>query len=262
LKVLAAVSREEAARRAAEEIAAVLRRPGRPAVVLSTGRTMVPVFLELVRLHRKGRAPFARALAFQVDELRVPRRDRSSFGHFLKEHLYRKVGLPGRRIHELEGGAGDAGAECARYERELRKAGGGDLVVLGIGANGHVAYLEPGRALAPRTSRVRLSAATRRGLAASGLKPPPREALTMGIETILSARRVLLVAFGRSKAAAVSRAISGRISARCPASYLTLHPRLTVILDRQAASSLWLSAGARRTGPGSRRGRARGRVRA
>jgi glucosamine-6-phosphate deaminase len=237
LKLLAAGDSAEAARRAADAIAEVLRQPGRPKLVLSTGKTMVPIYRDLVRLHRRRRAPFARALAFQVDEL-IGAPGRKSFRFFLERHLLDKVRLSRRRRRFLHAGAPDADAEGARYERELRREGGADLLILGLGANGHIAYLEPGRSLAPHTSRVALSATTRRGLAADGLKPPPRYALTMGIETILSAKRVLLVAYGKSKAQAVAKALSGRVTSRCPASYLTLHPRLTIILDRDAASKI------------------------
>jgi glucosamine-6-phosphate deaminase len=238
LKVFVAGSRAGAARCAAETIAAVLREPGRRTLVLSSGKTMAPIYRELVRLHRAGRAPFARAATFNVDELLVPARDSRSFRTFLERHLSGKVRLSSRRMHFLDGDALDAERECARYEHELARAGGADVVLLGIGVNGHIAYLEPARALPPRTARVRLSVSTRRGLAAAGVRPVPREALTMGLETILSARQVLLVATGASKARIVARALSGRVTPRCPASYLSLHPRLTVILDRDAASRL------------------------
>ena len=253
MKVFVAGSRAVVARQAAETIASVLRGPGRSNLVLSSGRTMVPVYGELVRLHRAGRAPLARAITFCVDELRVPADDPRSFRAFMERHLFRKVRLPERRIHFLSGDAPDAERECARFERELARAGGVDLVLLGIGANGHIAYLEPARALPPRAALVRLSASTRRGLAAAGARPVPREALTMGLETILSAREVLLVATGRSKAAIVARALHGRITPKCPASYLSLHPRLTVVLDREAASKLWLLWSRPRVGPASHR---------
>ncbi|MGH9400439.1 MAG: glucosamine-6-phosphate deaminase [Thermoanaerobaculia bacterium] len=230
--------RAEAALRAAEAVASVLRDPGRRVLVLSSGKTMVPVYGALVRLHRAGRAPLARASAFNVDELCLPASHRGSLRAFMERHLFRKVRLPARRVHFLRGDAPDVESECARYERQLRQAGGADLVLLGIGVNGHIAYLEPAPALAPRTALVRLAASTRRGLRADGVLPEPREALTMGIDTILSARQVLLVATGRSKAAVVARALRGPITPRCPASYLSLHPRLTVILDREAASKL------------------------
>ena len=238
MKVFTAGSREQAARRCAEAIGALLRRPGRRTLVLSSGKTMVPVYRELVRLHRAGQAPLARATSFNVDELCVPAEDPRSFRAFMEQHLFGKVRMPARRVHFLRGDAPDFARECWRYERELGNAGGADLVLLGIGPNGHIAYLEPARALPPRTGPVRLTAATRRGLAADGVRPVPREALTMGIETILTARAILLVATGSSKAKVVARALSGKVTPWCPASYLSVHPRLTVILDREAASRL------------------------
>ena len=129
-------------------------------------------------------------------------------------------------------------AECARYERRLARDGPPDLAFVGIGVNGHVAYLEPGRSLAPRTSPVRLSASTRRSLAADGLRPVPRGALTVGIETILSSDAIVLVASGDRKSRAVALALEGRVTPRRPASFLVLHPRLEVFLDREAARDL------------------------
>jgi glucosamine-6-phosphate deaminase len=236
LEVLA--DRRAVAARAAERIAGVLRRRGRRRLVLASGQTVVPIYDALVRLHRLGRAPFARAETFNLDELRLPPDDPASFRAFMERRLFSRVNLPAERIHFLRGDAADAERECRRYERDLRRSGVPDLALAGIGVNGHVAYLEPGRALAPRTALVKLSAATRRGLSADGVRPVPREALTMGIETILSAREILLVATGRKKAEAVAAAMQGPVSARCPASYLALHPALTVILDRSAAARL------------------------
>ncbi len=223
------------ARRAAEKIAEVLRKRGPRALVLASGMTMVPVYRELVRLHRNGRAPFGRVVTFNLDELLLPPEDLRSFRAFMERHLFSKVDLPRKRVHFLRGDAADAERECRRYEREVARTVL-DLALVGIGENGHVAYLEPGRALAPRTSRVRLSASTRRGLAEDGMRPVPREALTMGIETILSAREILLVATGKEKAPVVAAALREPVTPACPASFLSLHPRLTVLLDRPAAA--------------------------
>ena len=236
LEVLA--DRRAVAARAAERIARVLRRPGPRSLILASGRTVVPIYDDLVRLHRRGRAPFRRAQTFNLDELRLPAEDPKSFRTFMERHLFSRVDLPAGSVHFLRGGAADPEKECRRYERELRRAGPPDLALAGIGVNGHVAYLEPGRALAPRTALVRLSASTRRGLAAGGARPVPREALTMGIETILAAGAILLVATGRDKADAVAATMRGPVTPRCPASFLSLHPDLTVLLDRAAAEKL------------------------
>ena len=199
---------------------------------------MVPVYRGLVRRQREGRGPFAKATTFNLDELAVPAADPRSFRTFMDRHLFSRVDLEKGRIRFLRGDARDATGECARYEDDFARAGPADLALVGIGPNGHVAYLEPGESLAPVTSSVRLSAETRRTLETDGVVPPPRRALTMGIETILSAKAILLVATGGSKAEAVANALRGPVTARCPASYLSLHPRLTLLLDRAAAREL------------------------
>jgi glucosamine-6-phosphate deaminase len=198
---------------------------------------MAPIYRELVRLHGAGQAPFAGTETFNLDELRVAPGDPRSFRSFMERRLFSRVDLPPDRIHFLRGDAAEPERECARYEREISSRPV-DLALVGIGVNGHVAYLEPGESLAPRTARVRLSASTRAQLAADGMRPVPREALTVGLETLLASRRILLVATGREKAAAVADALRGPISARCPASFLSIHPALTVLLDRSAARGL------------------------
>ena len=227
-----------AASRAAEKIAALLRRKPRATLVLASGKTMQPVYRTLAGLHRQGRAPFHRAVTFNLDELAVSPDDPRSFRSFMERRLFSKVDLPADSIHFLRGDAKDPAPECARYEEELARLGPPDLALVGIGANGHVAYLEPGASLPPQTSRVRLSAATRQALAADGVRPVPREALTMGIESILAARAILLVATGLSKARAVAAALRGPVTARCPASFLSLHPGLRVVLDAAAAGEI------------------------
>ena len=223
---------------AATRIAALLRRGGEPVLVLASGKTMVPLYRELALLSGRGRAPFRRARTFNLDELPVAAGDPRSFRAFMERELFSKVPLRRERIHFLRGDAADSEKECRRYERELARFGPPDLALLGIGSNGHVAYLEPGTSLPPVTAPVRLSPSTRRGLAEDGIRPVPRTALTMGLETILKAKELLLVATGRDKAGAVAGALSGRITPRCPASFLTLHAKLTVLLDREAASKL------------------------
>ncbi len=226
------------ARAAAERLAAALRRRGGPVLLLPVGKTAIPVYRVLTRLHAAGRAPFRRATTFNLDELAVPPEDERSFRSFMERHLFSKVDLPRGRIRFLRGDAANPERECARYERAVAREGPADLAFVGIGGNGHVAYLEPGRSLAPRTSLVRLSALTRRGLAADGVRPVPREALSVGIETILSSREILLIASGAKKAGAIAAAVEGPVTAQVPASFLSLHPRLTVLLDRGAASRL------------------------
>ncbi|HEV8611019.1 MAG TPA: glucosamine-6-phosphate deaminase [Thermoanaerobaculia bacterium] len=254
MKVAVFATGADAARAAAERLAATLRRRNGSVLLLPVGKTAGPVYRELARLHAAGRASFRRTTTFNLDELRVAPGDPRSFRSFMERHLFSKVDVDGRLIRFLRGDTADPGRECARYERELRREGPPDVAVVGIGVNGHVAYLEPARSLAPTTSLVRLSESTRRGLAADGVRPAPREALTVGIETILSSRAIVMVAIGRKKAAAVAAALEGPVTPRCPASFLSLHPRLEVLLDRGAASLL---TSARRRSPLARSSRRR-----
>ncbi len=139
-------------------------------LLLPVGKTAVPVYRELGRIHAAGRTSFRRATTFNLDELRIPPDDPNSFRSFMERRLFSKVDLPRDRIRFLRGDASDPERECARYERVLAREGPADVAFVGVGVNGHVAYLEPGRSLAPRTSLVRLSASTRRGLAADGAR--------------------------------------------------------------------------------------------
>jgi glucosamine-6-phosphate deaminase len=234
---------ERAARELARVVAAALLE--NPAIVLGlpTGRTPVPFYRELVALHRAGRVDFSRATTFNLDEFVgiAAASDAGSYRAFMNRHLFDHVNLRRARVHFLNGAAADTGAECRRYERLIRRAGGIDLQLLGLGANGHVGFNEPGRALQPRTHRTRLRPATRRAnapLFGGRLSRVPREALSMGMATILAADRVVLLATGAAKAACVKRMVEGAITTRVPASLLQLHANAEVWLDRAAAAKL------------------------
>jgi glucosamine-6-phosphate deaminase len=209
---------------------------------LPTGRTPVSLYRELVALYRAKRIDFAATTTFNLDEfVGIGARDPRSYRSFMQSHLFDHVNLPARRIHFLDGGASDTAAECARYERAIRSAGGIDLQLLGLGANGHIGFNEPARGLIARTHRTTLTPATRRANAAlfgNRLSDVPSAALSMGMATILHARRIVLLATGGAKAACVARTLNGPITPRVPASFLQLHPAAEVWLDRSAAVRL------------------------
>jgi glucosamine-6-phosphate deaminase len=226
------------ARALAADIARSLR--ARPGMVLGlpTGRTPIPLYRELVRLHRAGRADFRRATTFNLDEfLGLDPRDPRSYRAFMQTHLFGHVNLPPRRIHFLNGATRDVERECRRYERAIDRAGGIDLQILGLGMNGHVGFNEPARALVAWTHGTRLTPATRRANAAlfgNRVGAVPREALSMGMATILHARRIVLLATGRSKARCVQRMIEGPVTPRLPASFLQLHRHAEIWVDQAA----------------------------
>jgi glucosamine-6-phosphate deaminase len=209
---------------------------------LPTGRTPIPLYRELTALCRSYRIDFSRTTTFNLDEfLGVPAHHPGSFRAFMQRHLFDRVNLPPRRIHFLNGAARDATAECARYERAIARAGGIDLQILGLGGNGHIGFNEPATTLRTRTHRTRLTPATRRAnrfLFANRLAAVPHEALSMGMATILHARRVVVLVTGREKARSVDALIDGPLTPKLPASFLQLHQDVEVWLDRAAASRL------------------------
>ena len=230
------------ARAAARDVARALTANPHLVLGLPTGRTPIPLYHELARLHGDGRADFRRATTFNLDEfLGLDGRDERSYRAFMQRHLFDHINVPVRRIHFLNGTAGDVPAECDRYERAIRRAGGIDLQLLGLGLNGHIGFNEPARALAARTHCAKLRPATRRANAAlfgNRLRDVPRHALSMGMATILHARRIVLIATGASKRACVERMIAGPVTPRVPASFLQLHGNTEVWLDRAAANRL------------------------
>jgi glucosamine-6-phosphate deaminase len=230
------------ARALAGDIALRLARNPRLVLGLPTGRTPIPFYEELVGLYRATRVDFSRATTFNLDEfLGLAPDDPRSYRAFMQRHLFDRVNVAPRRIHFLDGASGDVRRECARYERAIARAGGIDVQILGLGLNGHIGFNEPGRALVARTHCTRLKPATRRANAAlfgNRASAVPHEALSMGMATILRARRIVLIATGASKARCVERMIDGPVTPRLPASFLQMHAHAEVWLDRAASDKL------------------------
>jgi glucosamine-6-phosphate deaminase len=230
------------ARALARDVAREVTRRPNLVLGLPTGRTPIPLYRELVGLYQQHRVDFSRATTFNLDEFRsLNGGDPRSYRACMARHLFDHLNLGRRRIHFLNGTARDVAAECERYERAIHRAGGIDLQILGLGTNGHIGFNEPARGLAARTHCARLTRATRLANAAlfgGRLAAVPREALSMGMATILQARRIVLVATGATKARCVERMIRGAVTPRLPASFLQLHANADIWLDRAAASRL------------------------
>jgi len=248
-----------AARAVAAEVAGLIRTrqsEGRTVVLgLATGSTPVGLYAELVRLHREEHLSFAHVITFNLDEYRgLPAGHPLSYRQFMRRHLFDHLDLPAARIHLLDGSVpdGEVEAHCRDYEEKIRAAGGIDLQVLGIGGNGHIGFNEPGSDRSSRTRAVALAPLTRRDAAGDfgGEEHTPCSALTMGVGTILEARRIVLMAWGRHKAGPVHAALEGEITAQVPASFLQEHGQAQFVLDSAAATAL-----ARCGPPGSLGGR-------
>ena len=209
---------------------------------LPTGRTSLGIYHELARLHAAGHADFSRAYTFNLDEfIGLTSKDRRSYCAFMEQHLFQRVNIPPSHVHFLNGRAANLDDECVRYERLIDEIGGIDLLLLGVGANGHIGFNEPARALRARTHRAELTRGTRRAnsdLFGGRLRAVPSDALSMGMATILEASSIVVVATGRTKARAVKSLFTGAISTASPVSFLQLHPDVHALLDRAAAANL------------------------
>jgi glucosamine-6-phosphate deaminase len=233
-RVLQSVAAVAAA--AADEVAAAAARRPDLTIALPTGRTPVPLYDELARRHAAGWNGLAAARGFNLDELVLPRDDPRTFRAFMARHAWGRTGLQRERCDIPDGAARELEAECRRYERAIAAAGGLELAVLGVGADGHVAYNMPGP-VTLATHVVRLPD----GLAASLAVPEqdwPLRAITMGIGTIRQARRIVVIATGETKATAVRALVHGPEDPEWPCSFLGGHPDIEVLLDPSAAARI------------------------
>ena len=247
LPALAFDSASAASAFVAREIATLVRHnhaEGKPTVLgLATGSTPVGLYRELIRLHKHEGLDLSRVVTFNLDEYYpIPRSDSHSYYHWMRETFFNHVNIPPENIHIPDGELAPNMVDefCAEYERKIKAAGGVDIQILGIGRTGHIGFNEPG---SPRTSRTRvvtLDSITRRDAASGffGEENVPSQAITMGVASILDARRVVLMAFGEHKAPVVAKALELPPSEAVTASFLQEHPNATFILDRAAAADL------------------------
>ncbi len=238
--------RDPAVQAIAAEIAALIReraRAGRAcALGLATGSTPRGLYAELVRLHREEALSFGNVTTFNLDEYYpLPPEHVLSYRHYMRTELFDHVDLAPERTHLPSGtvAEADVAAHCENYEATIRAAGGIDLQILGIGRNGHIGFNEPGSPRESRTRLVSLDPLTRGDAVADwGDTAPPRHALTMGVQTILAARRIVMLAWGEGKADIVRAAVEGEVTAQVPASFLQEHPNAQFVLDTAAGSAL------------------------
>ena len=237
----------EASVAAAAEIASLIREraaEGRRCVLgLATGSSPAGIYDELVRLHREDDLSFANVVTFCLDEY-YPMHpgELQSYARFIREHLTDHVDIDPASVHVPDGtiDKSEAAEACRRYEQRIRDAGGIDIQLLGVSRTGHIGCNEPGSERTTRTRMITLDRVTRIDAASEffGAENVPRHAITMGVATILEARRILLIAFGEGKASIVARAVEGDASPSAPVSFLQGHPGAEAFLDEAAASAL------------------------
>ncbi len=241
MEVIIQPTKEAAATLAARIVARELRANPHLVLGLATGATMERVYRQLVRMHQEEKLDFSLCRTFNLDEyVGLFPSDPNSYRHYMNHHLFRHVNIDIRNTHLPNGLAADLDAECRNYEAAMARFGGIDLQLLGIGKAGHIGFNEPLSALRSRTRVKALTPTTIKQNAPffGGEEHMPRRAITMGVGTIIEARRCLLLATGDSKAEVIARAVEGPITSMVSASALQLHPRCTVVVDEEAASKL------------------------
>jgi glucosamine-6-phosphate deaminase len=241
MEVIIQPNLEAAAGLVARIVAHDLRANPHLVLGLATGQTMECVYRHLVRKHREEALDFSLCRTFNLDEyVGLAPTDPNSYRFYMDHHLFQHVNVDRRNTHLPQGTAPDLDAECRRYEGLIRQFGGVDLQLLGIGKAGHIGFNEPLSALRSRTRVKALTPTTIKQNAGffGGEDKMPRRAITMGVGTIIEARRCLLLAIGESKAEIVARAVEGPITSMVTASALQLHPRCTVVVDEAAARDL------------------------
>lgn len=248
MEVVIVESADEVARVSAGLIAETIRSrraEGEGAAIgVATGSSPIGTYRELAALVDSGELDVSGVSAFALDEyVGIPVDHPESYHAVIRRNVTEPLGLDPALVHVPDGLADDIPAACERYEKEIEAAGGVDIQLLGIGANGHVGFNEPTSSLSSRTRQKTLAPRTRADNARFFDSPEqvPVHCVTQGIGTILDAGRLLLVAQGEGKAEAVAQMIEGPLSSVCPASALQLHPDATVVIDRAAASRLRLT---------------------
>ncbi len=241
MKIIKARDYVEMSRKAAHYIAAqVLLKPN-SVLGLATGSTPLGTYQELIRLYHNGEVSFIQVSSFNLDEYySLGPNHPQSYRYFMDENFFKQVDIQAENTHIPDGLSPNPDGFSADYDRQIANAGGIDLQLLGIGSNGHIAFNEPGKVFSAQTRLVDLKEHTIEDNARffDSKDEVPRQAITMGLKSILSAKRILILACGENKADAVKAMLEGPIDPALPASILQLHPNVTLIADEKALGKL------------------------
>ena len=242
MKIIKAKDYEDMSRKAANIISAqVILKPD-CVLGLATGSTPIGAYKQLAAWYEKGDVDFAEVSTYNLDEYRgLSHDDPQSYHYFMRENFFDHINIDLNNTHVPDGSNPDAAAACSEYDKIVAEAGYPDLQLLGIGNNGHIGFNEPGEAFELETHCVNLTPATieaNKRFFDNNEDLVPKEAYTMGIKTIMQARKVLVVANGLAKAKAVKAVVSGPVTPECPGSILQMHPDCILVADEEALSLL------------------------
>ncbi len=216
----------------------VLQKPN-SVLGLATGSTPLKPYSQMIELYKKGVVDFSKVTTFNLDEyVNLDVNDKNSYHSFMHENLFDHINIPEKNINFLDGNAEDPEEECRRYEEKIKAAGGIDIQLLGIGSNGHIAFNEPADCFQRWSHVVTLKESTVKDNSRffKSIDEVPTQAVTMGIGSIMQAKKILIIAIGENKAKAIKQLIDGNVTPMCPASVLQFHTDVTLMLDKAAAS--------------------------
>ena len=245
MEIVVCKDKAEASRLAAQMITDAVRKNPKLVLGLATGSTPVAMYDEMAKAVKAKKVSYRQVKSWNLDEyVGLPGTHDQSYRYFMNENLFRKIDIQLKNTHVLNGMAKDPEKECRAYEAQIKKAGGIDIQVLGIGSDGHIAFNEPGTSLNSRTSVVYLTPSTIKDNArlffGGDMSKVPTRALSMGVGTICEARKIILLAFGKNKADAVKGMVEGGMSQFCTASALQAHNDAWVFCDEESAAKLKL----------------------
>src|SRR6185503_11975846 len=232
---------DEMSKLAAQMVAEVLNAKPNAVLGMATGSTPLGLYQELVRMHQRHELDFSQVTTFNLDEyVGLPVTHEQSYHRFMHENFFRHVNIPPQNVHIPSGTTRNYRAFCEWYEKRIADCGGIDVQILGIGSDGHIAFNEPASSLSSRTRLKTLAKSTIDDNARffKSRDEVPIYAITMGVGTIMEARKILLLANGKNKADAVAQAVEGPVTSMITASALQMHPDATVYVDEEAAGEL------------------------
>ena len=234
---------DAAIKKVAQEIITLIQLKPDAVLGLATGSTPIPLYQELVRRYKLGEVSFKNVTTFNLDEYQgIDRTHPESYWNFMHRHFFHHIDIPSSRIRLPSSRVDplELAHHCQEYEDQIKVAGGIDYQILGIGRSGHIGFNEPGSPMDCRTRRIHLDEITRQDAAPAfgDLLHVPTHAITMGCGTILEAKHISLLAFGRKKSSIVRKAIRGPITDQISASFLQSHPNAAFHLDHESAAEL------------------------
>jgi len=241
IKIYAENSYEDMSAKAAEIFSEELKKNPKGVYGFATGSTPVGMYKELIKKYETEGIDFSNVTTFNLDEYYPIKKDNSqSYDYFMKENLFRHINLKEENINIPNGEADNSVEECMRYEEKIKNSGGIDLQILGIGENGHIGFNEPSKHFTKVTNFIPLTDST---ISANSRffeskDEVPKHALTMGIQTIMKAKKILLVVNSAKKKEILKKALFGEITPEVPASILQLHQDVTVVVDNEAGDFL------------------------